>query len=58
MLGRLPQVKHGLHAVGLELGKGLEARLGPRAELRSHLQEFRNRWHLGLGGDLEQQSVQ
>ena len=54
MLGRLPQVEHGLYAVGLEFRKGLEARLSPRAELRSHLQEFRDRRHLGLGGDLKQ----
>jgi hypothetical protein len=60
MLGRLPQVEQGLHAVSLELGKGLETRLGAGAELWVHLEELWDCRRLGLcrglgeGGEQEE----
>ena len=54
MLARLPQVEHGLDAVGLELRERFEPRLSAGAELRADLQELRNRRHVGLGRGLEE----
>ena len=54
MLGRLPQVEHGLHAIRLELREVLEPWLTAGAELRVDLEKLRDWRQLGLRRRLQE----